>query len=253
MKVKRFSTNGRSHDRAGYEIKIAEGLTIKGDWRTGEKVVNKDLSYRYDPEAERREFAQRKEEQQSAAKRATELLKLAIQSWSHWYIERKCIDHLYPVNVDMHQNLVIPVLDSHDDRLISLQFIANDGSKRFLSGGKKKGGYYLPSGAFFNGQPFGIAEGFATAVSVTKMFNIPCIVAFDAGNLPVVAKAMRMRYPMSVITIYADNDAAGLKAAAECNMPTVIPTIGFNDFNDEWCVIIDAEIAEREREAIQNE
>ncbi len=99
-------------------------------------------------------------------------------------------------------NLVIP-LSSETGSVQSLQFIEADGNKRFLSGGQKKGGYFMI------GTPQGIvciAEGYATAASIFESTGYATVVAFDAGNLETVGKAIRRKYPEAKIIICADDD-----------------------------------------------
>lgn len=98
--------------------------------------------------------------------------------------------------------LVVPVRAT-DGRLISLQFIGPDGSKKFLTGGEIAGGYHAI------GKPEGtlcICEGFATGASVREATGFAVAVAFNAGNLLPVAKAMREKFPALRIVICADND-----------------------------------------------
>jgi putative DNA primase/helicase len=83
--------------------------------------------------------------------------------------------------------LLIPLYDS-DGTLHSLQFIDADGAKRFKTGGRKQGCY------FSIGQPKDVlclAEGYATAASISEATGHAVAVAFDAGNLLSVAKVLR--------------------------------------------------------------
>jgi putative DNA primase/helicase len=98
--------------------------------------------------------------------------------------------------------LVVPVRAT-DGRLISLQFIGPDGSKRFVTGGEVAGGYHAigkPEGTLL------ICEGFATGASLREATGFAVAVAFNAGNLLPVAKAMREKFPALRIVICADND-----------------------------------------------
>lgn len=100
--------------------------------------------------------------------------------------------------------LVIPVY--RDGALASLQFIAPDGGKRFLSGGQVEGGYASVPGRSGSKDRIVVAEGYATAVSVSEATGLPVAVAFNAGNLLAVAKTIRAKYPDAEIIIAADND-----------------------------------------------
>ena len=51
-----------------------------------------------------------------------------------------------------------------------------------------------------------LAEGYATGATLHMATEKPVAVAFDAGNLEPVAKALREQFPNAAITICADND-----------------------------------------------
>ena len=87
--------------------------------------------------------------------------------------------------------------------LQSLQFISPSGEKRFLTGGRVSGGY------FGLGTPEGtvcIAEGYATAASIHEATGHAVAVAFNAGNLAPVARALRERFPALRLIVCADDD-----------------------------------------------
>lgn len=97
-----------------------------------------------------------------------------------------------------------------------------------------------------------ICEGYATGASIHMATGAPVAVAFDAGNLKPVAKAIREKYPNAAITICADNDhgreqetgrnvgvEAARDAAREVQGKVRIPIFtagekqqGLTDFND---------------------
>jgi putative DNA primase/helicase len=98
--------------------------------------------------------------------------------------------------------LIVPLRDS-GGMIHSLQFIAVDGTKRFLPGGRVQGCY------FSIGRPKGticICEGFASGGSVREATGHAVAVAFSAGNLKPVALALRMKFPKAKIILCADND-----------------------------------------------
>lgn len=51
-----------------------------------------------------------------------------------------------------------------------------------------------------------IAEGYATAASLHQATGLPVAVAFDAGNLASVAKALRNQYPTALLVLCGDDD-----------------------------------------------
>lgn len=62
-----------------------------------------------------------------------------------------------------------------------------------------------------------VAEGYATAASIYEATGIPCVVAFDAGNLLPVVIELHKRYPRAKILIAADDDS--LARCIECKAP----------------------------------
>lgn len=104
--------------------------------------------------------------------------------------------------------LVIPLTDA-TGAVWSLQFIDEAGRKTFLKGGRKKGLLWCPDGLAFDAGldgVIGIAEGVATAMSVTALYAVPCVAAIDAGNLLPAAETLRKAFPKHSLTFYADKD-----------------------------------------------
>ncbi len=113
-------------------------------------------------------------------------------------------------------SLVIPLRDVYGV-IWSLQFVEPDGTKRFLSGGRKRGCYFpvgIPKDTMC------ICEGYATGASVFMATGHATAIAFDAGNLEPVAQALRQKFPNLTLIIAADNDSCtpgnpGLSKAIE--------------------------------------
>ena len=106
-------------------------------------------------------------------------------------------------------DLLVPGLDA-EGKLWTLQSI-NPYFKSLMKGGKKHGMFTVagtdnPNRAMWGLGPLVIAEGFATASTVSRLLNQPVIAAFDSGNLDAVAQEMRKRFPSRAILIAADND-----------------------------------------------
>jgi putative DNA primase/helicase len=128
----------------------------------------------------------------------------------------------------------------------SLQFIAPDGDKRFLTGGRVSGCYFSignPKGA----EAICIAEGFATGASIHEATGYPVAVGFNAGNLLAVAKVMREKFPEMRLILCGDDDVRtegnpGIRKATEAALSVggllAIPDFGSDrpegatDFND---------------------
>lgn len=102
-------------------------------------------------------------------------------------------------------SLVLPVMD-FDGVLHGLQYIYENGDKRFMTGTAKTGHFCLIGKITDPAGLIGVAEGYATAVSCHMAVDCPVLVAFDAGNLLPVAQALRARYPAAKIVIFGDDD-----------------------------------------------
>jgi putative DNA primase/helicase len=152
----------------------------------------------------------------------------------HPYLIKKLIR---PHQLRLYRDaLVVPIYDEHK-QLVNLQFIAANGSKRFLSGGKKKRCFAV-IGKPETGKPLLICEGWATGASLFEATNLFTVVALDAGNLEPVALVMRRLFPGSLILLMGDNDAnrtgqkAAQAAALAINGKCIIPEIIGHDWND---------------------
>lgn len=213
-----------------------------GTWRAGRGKLSPTDAARCREAiaaAKRQHDAKRAKVMHAAAERALRIwAQAAAADPAHAYLIRKRVQ---PHGVrQLDRRLVIPLRDA-DHKLWSLQFIAPDGTKRFLPGGRKAGCYYAIGKVDTTHRVLCIAEGFATAASIHEANGQPVAVAFDCGNLEAVARALRAKYPDAAIKVCADNDAGtpgnpGLthaKAAARSVGGYVaIPPAGFCDFND---------------------
>jgi len=104
--------------------------------------------------------------------------------------------------------LLVP-MRSPSGTLHSLQAIhaekVDGRDKDFLPGGEKAGKFHL-IGEPAEGLPLCVAEGYATAASVHQATGWPVAVAFDAGSLEPVARAVRDAHPGARFIICADDD-----------------------------------------------
>lgn len=150
-----------------------------------------------DQQADRREYTPL---QQAVSNKAQAIWAKSLPANpSHAYLVKKHIreHHLRQIGDD----LVVPLTDANG-KLWSLQFIAEDGKKRMLSGGLAKGCFTL-FGASDPG-PLQICEGIATAASLYQRTGVSTVAAMSAGNLLPVAKALNSIH--YALTIAADND-----------------------------------------------
>ncbi len=216
-KLHRFPGVGkRNGNTAGWCKLFDDGLGgCFGDWSTGfteNWQAKRDKPF---SQLERAAFIRRVEEarKHAEAERQQQYADAAAKAASIWNAATPANDdHPYLVRkgikangARLHQGaLVIPVRSGGE--LHSLQFINDDGGKRFLGGGRITGGYFSIS-TIQGADALCIAEGFATGATIHQATGYPVAVAFNAGNLESVAKAMRHKLPDLSIIVCADDDA----------------------------------------------
>ena len=214
-KIHRFSTNGRRGDDSGWYIFHTDGTAAGafGCWREGftqiwcAKSDNDMTEAECEAHRQRNKSIQAQREtdlmqrQQSAATDAVKRWQEATNGTQHSYTTAKGVQ-CYGVKIDSAGALIVPMRDT-SGTLQSLQTIAPNGDKRFLSGGRVKGCYHLignPSGALI------VCEGYATGASIHECTGHAVAVAFNAANLEAVALALRAKYPALKIIVAADDD-----------------------------------------------
>lgn len=235
----RFPGVGKGRgNRAGWCRVISPTLAIYGDWSSGFTETWRDDSHRDDAQSRRllaearqreRQFAaEQRAKQASVAREAQALVRDAIIS-GHPYLIRKG----FPDRATLVREgrLVIPVRDVDDYRqIISAQLIDESGEKRFLTGGRTRGGIHRLGAT--HAERIVLCEGYATGLSIdAALLRLSgahaVVVCFSARNLEHVAT----RFPDAVVA--ADNDES--KTGEECAKRTGLrwtmpPEIG--DFND---------------------
>ncbi|MGR9052897.1 MAG: DUF5906 domain-containing protein [Gammaproteobacteria bacterium] len=230
-RIHRFRVEGdKSGSLNGWYVLYTDGAVPAGafgSWKTGDSgtwcAKSESAMKPHERESVRRKLqeakAAREQEQKQIRKQARDKAeKLWGISWPavspgladtmdtdpvegvHPYLLTKAVK---PYGVrSLKKMLVVPVRDANG-RLMSLQMISPDGSKRFLTGGEVSGGYHAI------GKPEGtlcICEGFATGASIREATGFAVAIAFNAGNLLPVAKVLREKFPALKIVLCADND-----------------------------------------------
>jgi putative DNA primase/helicase len=211
---------------------------ITSTWCAGERLtpVERAVLHRRIEAARAARDAERAREQAAAADRAARLwAKARPADPRHPYLLRKSIR---PHGArQLGAQLVLPVT-TLAGALASLQFIAADGAKTLLRGGRKRGCCIVVS------DPPGpnrllICEGWATGASLAEADpDARVLAAVDAGNLEPVARAARERWPGLPIVICGDNDASGVgqryahAAARAVGGEVLIPECADADWND---------------------
>lgn len=229
----RFATSKRSTDKAGWYVFHDDGDHAAGAfgcWRSGVTHTWSAKDTAAMTYEERRAHYRRMEaiKSQQAQARAAIHCEAAVKARDYLAAAQPQTQrHAYLVSKGLEAGgltvlngaLVIPMF-AIDGSLQSLQFIAEDGSKRFLKGGKMRGSFH-PIGQQDNAGVLVVCEGYATGASIHMATNLPVAVAFNAGNLQPVAEAMRSKYPDAVLLLAADDDAytptgnTGMEAAKQ--------------------------------------
>lgn len=101
----------------------------------------------------------------------------------------------------------IPAVDA-DGKLWSMQYIQEDGTKRFAKNSRKEGCFHPVGGmdALRTAPAIVIAEGYATAGSISDAIGHATVAAFDSGNLVAVATDLKDKYPDKAVIIAGDDD-----------------------------------------------
>ena len=161
-------------------------------------------------QAQQLEAAQRQAEHAAAADAARALWDAASPTGDSPYLARKGVQ-AHGLRFMADGTLLVPLCDAEGMRWnvqrIAPERPAKGSDKLFQKGGRKSGLWHML------GQPAGaavvlVAEGYATAASLHQATGLPVAVAFDAGNLAPVAKALRQQYPGALLALAGDDDRA---------------------------------------------
>jgi antirestriction protein ArdC/phage/plasmid primase-like uncharacterized protein len=272
-KPHRIATEGdKNGEKAGFYVAHLDGIPagyIKNN-RTGDELNWKCKGYILTDEQkttlkaealEQQQTRQRELEakQKSTALRLKEKLSMMTEILEPTpYMQAKGIQVHSGAYTDEERKLTcIPATDCQGT-LWTVQYIAEDGTKRFAKDSRKEGSFHVLGGLEkLSGTPvIVIAEGYATAATIKEATGLPIVVsAFDSGNLKPVAKALHDKYPNTPIIVAADDDKhleltkginpgkeKGKEAADSVNGFIILPTFApgeqlsnprqFSDFND---------------------
>ena len=106
--------------------------------------------------------------------------------------------------------------------LVSVEYISEDGAKCALRGGRMSGAYWAPDGLADEVRARGrvaVAEGLATALSVSQAAEIPCVSARSCSGLMSTAESLRRRFRKAERFVCSDV-GNGEKQAAEAARAT---------------------------------
>lgn len=211
-KLVRFPTSDRHGDLSGWARLFDDGDGgAFGCWRTGISEIWQACSPR--TEKERKSWAETMRRNRERAERDLSVLRAECREKSKTLWDRAGdVDPHHPYLVakaikpygakQLNYSLIIPVRGIDGD-LRGLQFIT-ESSKKFKLGTEILGGYHRI------GKPKDktllICEGWATGCTLHSATSHAVAVAFTAGNLLPVCKALRMKYPDWRLIVCSDDD-----------------------------------------------
>lgn len=210
----RFSPTGQRSDKSAWYVVHLNSLPagVFGCWRTGLTETWCSKPERNLTQAERDTMRERvrdakaqrdadtQQRQQQAQLKALERWEAAHPVVQHPYLSTKGI-HGYNLRAE-GDLLLVPLRDS-TGTMHSLQTIAPNGSKRFMTSGRVRGCYHSVGRADV---AIVICEGVATAHSVHEATGLASVAAFSTGNLTPVAQALHRKFPELLIVVAADDD-----------------------------------------------
>ena len=227
-------------------------------WKARGQGLSEEQKSELLAEAEKKRYERRRQERErfkaTAGRLSAELRSLPSGVEKTAYHEAKGIEPLPGVPV-RNGDVLVPGYDV-DGKVWTVQYIKEDGTKRFARESRKHGCFHVIGAAnpaeglqkLANSPVIAIAEGYATAATVAKYGHVPAIAAFDAGNLLAVATALHERWPDKGIMIAGDDDhklennpgrVKAIEAAAAVNGVAIFPQLsaeqreqGMTDFND---------------------
>jgi putative DNA primase/helicase len=189
-------------------------VCVIGDWVTGEKHTFHSREKRLS-KTEKQDFtamirlasekalAEKKSRQEQAGLAAREAWQEAKPCERHPYLTRKKIEPCGS-RVNEHGTLLVPCRDING-MILGIQFISEDGTKKFLKGQRVSGTFFL-IGAVRERTTAYLCEGFATGVSIHMATKMAVFCSFSAGNLSQVAKEIKTKYPDLNVIICGDDD-----------------------------------------------
>lgn len=217
----RLKFEGERHSSGGYKFQYTDGghaFASYGSnkdplgWRVWKSYKDSELSDDEQKKLKKEIKRIRKEQEEQAEKEYYAVSRemnamykgLPKAEADHPYLVNKAISEPVMARVSDDGALVLPVIQP-DNRVWSVQYVTEN-SKLFHPGGKVKGGFCPLSKSDEDWSVIYICEGYATGCTIREATGAAVVVAFNAGNLTLVAEEFRKRYPESSIIIAADND-----------------------------------------------
>jgi putative DNA primase/helicase len=178
-----------------------------------------------------REKARRQAEGERASRAAADMWGRLDTQGECEYLQRKGVQ-AYGVRFSKRGAMAIAMMDT-SGVVHGLQLIYPKGHERakrlgrdkdFWPAGLQKQGHFAMIGAPTAHGVLLIGEGYATCATLHEATGLPVAVAFDAGNLLHVAKALAKRYSGTKLLLCADDDHVGKCRACGAYTPVAEPT-----------------------------
>lgn len=189
----------------GWFRSFKEGKTYKWNSKATREYSAEEraeFKRRVDNEKKRKERELKKQYDEAAA-RAKEIWKASKPDGSTAYLVRKQAE----LNgARIRNKLVVVPCYTFGSTMSTLQFIAEDGSKKFIQNSQIAGSYFPMATKDEDKSIMVVCEGFATGDSIRKATGLPVVVAFNSNNLKPVTEGLAKKYPESRFIIAADND-----------------------------------------------
>lgn len=213
--IHRTGTATKPRSRNGWYLGFAQPpFLIVGDWQTGQQDIfkGKGLVTAESVNRQRQIASQitqlRLERQNVAAEHANRIYSAATGVISHPYLTDKRLGLVQGLR-SYNGMLLVPLYDlcAGTDYLVNIQQIAANGQKRFIAGGRVQGTCFPIGVRDFDGTgEIYIAEGVATAATVSRLTLRPTLAAMNASNLTHIAQLSKRIWPQVEIVIAADDD-----------------------------------------------
>ena len=171
-------------------------------------VHNRQEAAKLFREAEERRLAvkaERQAKQDLRARQAQDRWRAGVTTHTHPYITKKQLSGLHNARIEANTGALMIPMRAPSVGLVNLQLIYPSGEKRFTAGARVKGAYSV-IGSLTNAERVLVCEGWATGASLFELYELPVVVAFNAGNLMPVCQALRSRFENLVVVVAGDDD-----------------------------------------------
>lgn len=253
--IHRFHVFGDSPGtKNGWYIKKPNGWAVYGTWKNeneksyinekGNSLTKNEIKIFKKELAQQKHFDRLKKDR--AAEKLQKILDKSNFDYHPYLIKKGFADRREKV---MNDTIIIPVFDISKNykKLISAQYIFENGKKRFAKGCRTKGGLLFISSPNIETGKIYLCEGLATGLTITEAFpNENIAICFYANNIYYACEIFSKHFKKNKIIICADNDrntvgnpgvTKAQEAALKFNMTIKVPdltecTNSATDYND---------------------